>query len=185
MKYTEYTIGYREFPDEISLLINISGCPNNCKGCHSEYLRQDIGTELTTEVLDELICNNKGITCVGFMGGDQNKQYVVKLSQYIKNKYKYLHTGWYSGQETFPLYHGTFDYIKLGPYIEDLGPIDNPSTNQRIYLNVGTDELNAKFTDITEYAFWAPKPWDVDYFDYLEEKEKNKIDINQTNSKNN
>lgn len=183
MKYTEYTIGYREFPDEISLLINISGCPNKCPGCHSAYLQEDIGDELSTEVLDELISNNKGITCIGFMGGDQTPQEVVKLSQYIKEKYKELHTGWYSGKEVFPLYHGTFDYIKLGPYIEELGPIDNPSTNQRLYMNISSnnDDLKASFVDITEKAFWAPKPWDVDYFDYMEEKEKNQIDINQKN----
>ena len=182
IKYTEYIIGYREFPDEMSLLINISGCPNRCPGCHSKYLQEDIGDELNTDKLDELITNNKGITCVGFMGGDQSPQEVVKLSKYVKNKYKGLHTGWYSGKETFPLYHGTFDYIKLGPYKEELGPIDNPSTNQRMFMNIGSDELNAQFTDITETAFWAPKPWDVDYFDYLEEKKKlneKQIDLNQ------
>jgi anaerobic ribonucleoside-triphosphate reductase activating protein len=181
IKYTEYIIGYREFPDEMSLLINISGCPNKCSGCHSSYLQNDIGEELTTDVLDNLILNNKGITCIGFMGGDQAPQEVVKLSQYVKQKYKNLHTGWYSGKEVFPLYHGTFDYIKLGPYKEELGPIDNPSTNQRMYMNISNNsDLNATFIDITEKAFWAPKPWDVDYFDYFEEKKKeNKIDFNQ------
>ena len=181
LKYTEYIIGYREFPDEMSLLINISGCPNKCSGCHSAYLQKDIGKQLTTEVIDKLINDNKGITCIGFMGGDQTPQEVVKLSQYIKEKYNGLHTGWYSGKNVFPLYHGTFDYIKLGPYIEDLGPINNPSTNQRMYMNISSknDDLNAIFVDITEKAFWAPKPWDVNYFDYMEEKERNSTDINQ------
>ena len=50
IKYTEYIIGYREFPDEMSLLINISGCPNHCPGCHSKYLQEDIGEELNTDV---------------------------------------------------------------------------------------------------------------------------------------
>ena len=39
-------------------------------------------------------------------------------------------------------------------------------------MNIGGSELNASFADITERAFWAPKPWDADYFDYMEKKKK-------------
>ena len=39
-----------------------------------------------------------------------------------------------------------------------------------MYMNIGGTELNATFTDITEKAFWSPKPWDPDYFDYMEQK---------------
>ena len=182
IKYVNTEIGYREFPDEITLLINISGCPNHCPGCHSTYLWEDIGEELTTDVLDELISKNSAITCIGFMGGDQDPKQVIELSKYIREKYPKLHIGWYSGNTVFPLYHGVFDYIKLGPYIEEKGPIDKPTTNQRLYLKVNGDYLNASFVDITEKAFWMPKPWDVNYFDYLEKKEKEQnkeIDINQ------
>ena len=175
VKYTDYIVGFREFPDEISLLINISGCPNKCKGCHSAYLQENIGTDLTEEELDKLINETKGITCIGFMGGDQNPQYIIQLSKYVKEKYKNLHTGWYSGKDIFPLNHGTFDYIKLGPYIEELGPIDNPSTNQRMYMNLSGDKLNATFIDITKKAFWSPKPWEDDYYEFND----NVTDINQ------
>lgn len=174
IKYVSTAIVYQEFPDEITLAINISGCPNRCKGCHSDYLRKDIGEPLTESVIDILINSNKNkaITCIGFMGGDQSPKEIVKLSQYIKSKYKNIHTGWYSGREVFPLYHGTFDYIKLGPWIEERGPLQDKNTNQRMYLKVSGDELNPAFIDITEKAFWSPKPWDPDYFDYIETKEK-------------
>ncbi len=174
VKYTDTLIGFREFPDETTLLINISGCPNKCKGCHSQYLQENIGTDLTENILDELINKNNGITCIGFMGGDQEPQYIIQLAKYVREKYKNLHIGWYSGRTTFPLYHGIFDYIKLGPYIEENGPLDNPNTNQRLYLNVGGDLLNARFVDITEKSFWMPKPWEDDYFDYIEKKENKK-----------
>ena len=62
MKYTDVQIGFQEFPDEISLLINISNCPFHCPGCHSPELREDIGTELTKKELSNLIKSNKGIT---------------------------------------------------------------------------------------------------------------------------
>lgn len=150
LKYATYEVVFREFPDEITLAINISNCPNNCPGCHSSYLAQDIGTELTTEELDNLITSNDAITCIGFMGGDNSPKSVVKLSQYIKEKYPHLKTGWYSGREIFPLNHGTFNYIKLGPYIEEFGPLDNPNTNQVMWENIGGTEMNPIFRDITK-----------------------------------
>lgn len=47
VKYTDSQVTFREIPDEITLCINISGCPNHCEGCHSSYLAEDIGTKLT------------------------------------------------------------------------------------------------------------------------------------------
>ncbi len=64
------SITFAEIPDEICLCINISNCPHKCPGCHSKYLQTDIGKVITDEVLHDLIVNNKGITCVVFMGGD-------------------------------------------------------------------------------------------------------------------
>ena len=32
---------------------------------------------------------------------------------------------------------GPFDYIKLGPYIESLGGLKSPTTNQRLYKREG------------------------------------------------
>jgi anaerobic ribonucleoside-triphosphate reductase activating protein len=35
-----------------------------------------------------------------------------------------------------------FDYIKVGPYMPEFGPLDNPNTNQRLYrINRETKEL--------------------------------------------
>ena len=52
MKYTTTEIVMREFPDEITLAINISGCPNLCEGCHSPELRRDIGQPLDYNVVE-------------------------------------------------------------------------------------------------------------------------------------
>ena len=67
MKYTGAEITFAEVPDEITLCINISNCPCHCKGCHSPYLAEDIGEELTEDSLHKLISSNEGITCVAFM----------------------------------------------------------------------------------------------------------------------
>ncbi len=46
-----------------------------------------------------------------------------------------LRTGWYSGRTELPdsIRPEAFDYIKLGPWVETLGPLTSPTTNQRLY----------------------------------------------------
>ena len=156
MKYTDTQIGFQEFPDEISLLINISNCPFHCPGCHSPELWEDIGNELNYDEVEKLINKNKGITCIGFMGGKPKE--VNLLAEYIKRNITYLKTGWYWGGEIFPkeINPMNFDYIKLGPYIEKLGGLNNPNTNQRMYKYIpgfNDPRENDDWIDIT-YKFW-------------------------------
>ena len=58
IKYVDTKVVFQEYPDEITLAINISNCPYHCPECHSSYLAEDIGTELTNEEVDKLIANN-------------------------------------------------------------------------------------------------------------------------------
>ncbi len=150
LKYVDTLVGFAEFPDEISLCINISGCPCNCKGCHSSYLAKDIGEPLDLQHLTNLIDSNKGISCVCIMGGDANPSEVDDIAQDIKEYYPELKVGWYSGRQELSkdIELGNFDYIKLGPYIEEFGPLNSKTTNQRFY-KVSDGEL----VDITS-KFW-------------------------------
>ena len=150
LKYTDTEVVFSEIPDEITLAINISNCPCHCKGCHSPYLAEDIGEELTFNKLLKLITFNSGISCVAFMGGDSEPSYINKLAEVIRESDLSIKTAWYSGRESLSLDINldNFDYIKLGPYIEEKGPLDNPNTNQRLYrVN------NYKLEDITN-RFW-------------------------------
>lgn len=148
--YVDTKIVFTEIPDEITLAINISNCPCSCKGCHSSYLADNIGDPLLPEVLSELIESNKGITCVAIMGGDANPREVDALAFYIKIIYDDLKVAWYSGRQELSdsIKLKNFDYIKLGPYKEECGPLNEKTTNQRFYkVNNGT------LVDITE-VFW-------------------------------
>lgn len=150
IKYDNHQIVFREFPDEVTLALNLTLCPNRCVGCHSPYLRENIGTELTTDELDNLISQNNGITCVGFMGGDNDTQSLLKLIEHIKTSTS-LKTGWYSGKDTIDpaiLSSNLCDYIKIGHYDEQYGSIDNKTTNQRMYFLSDTG-----YEDIT-HLFW-------------------------------
>lgn len=134
VKYVDTKVVFQEYPDEITLALNISNCPYHCPNCHSSYLAKDIGTELTDEEVSNLIDNNEGITCIGFMGG--NAADILHLARYIKETTD-LKVGWYTGSEELPsnilLNLHNFDYIKVGPYKEELGPLTSKTTNQRFY----------------------------------------------------
>lgn len=146
LKYKDVLVGFQEVPDEISLCINITNCPNNCIGCHSPYLAEDIGEELTPEELSRLIMKNKGITCVCLMGGDNDPKQINSLAKVIKSLYPYK-VAWYSGSTKLApeiIIHN-FDYIKLGPYIEEFGPLNNPNTNQRMFKMPDIEDITYKF----------------------------------------
>lgn len=150
LKYVDTKVVFAEIPDEITLAINISGCPCNCKGCHSSYLAEDIGEPLDLQRLTNLIDSNKGITCVGLMGGDANPSEVDDIAQDIKEYYPELKVGWYSGRQELSkdIELSNFDFIKLGPYKEEFGPLNSKTTNQRFYKVNGKELI-----DITS-RFW-------------------------------
>ena len=135
LKYVDSKVVFAEIPDEITLAINISNCPCHCEGCHSPYLADDIGEPLDLQHLTNLIDINKGITCVCIMGGDANPSEVDDIAQDIKEYYPELKVAWYSGRQELSkeIELENFNYIKLGPYIKDKGPLNCRTTNQVMF----------------------------------------------------
>lgn len=134
LRYHNFDIVFQEVPGEVTLAINISNCPNRCKGCHSPHLMEDRGEVLNQRRLSSLI-NRYGtaITCVCFMGGDNDPKDVERLAVWVHQQG--IKTAWYSGKQDFYSHCSpiNFDYIKLGPYIENLGGLGTPYSNQRFY----------------------------------------------------
>lgn len=135
LKYLNTKVTFAEVPDEITLCIEITGCKIRCKNCHSPYLAEDIGKVLDNKAITTLISVNKGITCVSIMGGDSDTISVNNLAEYIKFKWSNIRIAWYSGRQELSkdIDLKNFDYIKLGPYIEEFGPLNSETTNQRFY----------------------------------------------------
>lgn len=150
LRYVSYDIVFQEIPHEVTLAINLSNCPNRCKGCHSAHLMQDIGEVLNEDALDGLLRQyGSAVTCVCFMGGDAAPHHVEYLSIYLHRQTNgKLKTGWYSGKKNLPqgCNVANFDYIKIGPYIEQFGGLDSPSTNQRFYRIE-----NGEMVDMTDW----------------------------------
>jgi anaerobic ribonucleoside-triphosphate reductase activating protein len=142
----------QELPDEISLGLFISNCPNKCKNCHSPWLREDTGNELFT-ILPNLLRNYKDkVSCILFMGGDDSKQIDQLEIALCYCKAKGFKTALYSGfdakycpERLLPL----LDYIKIGSYKEEFGGLNCPTTNQRLYKKIDGD-----WKDITS-QFWT------------------------------
>ncbi len=151
VKYYNYDIVFAEFPDETTLALNITGCPNRCLGCHSPHLQNDCGRLLDEQAINGLLdCYGTAITCVGFMGGDAEPAEIERLAAFIRQARPELRIGWYSGRRELPdgIRTDRFDYIKLGPWIETLGPLTSPTTNQRLYRihSDGTrEDITARF----------------------------------------
>lgn len=161
LKYVDTKVVFQEIPDEITLAINISNCPCHCTGCHSQYLAEDIGNPLIEYsekdsdyiiYLDKLITD--GISCISFMGGDFNPYLINELAIYVKKHYPNLKVAWYSGRQELATSIDLkyFDYIKLGPYIEEYGPLSSKTTNQVIF-HIDNSEDRPIINNITS-KFW-------------------------------
>lgn len=154
MKYAETRIVFSEVPNEISLAITISNCKWGCRNCHSSYLLKDEGNELTPEKFEKMLTKMDGITCVCLMGGDRKENITLVNSLFTIAKTQGLKTCWYIGSAVFPygLNLHNVDFIKLGQYNENLGPLTSKTTNQKfLKLDWVNDTLNVK--DMT-YLFW-------------------------------
>lgn len=124
LKFYDYAVTFAEFPEEISLSLNISNCPGMCDGCSEPWLLEDVGEELTEEKIDELIAAHPDITVFGLMGGDSDHDDVVRIADYIHKNHKGIKVGMYSGRE----YMSTkllncLDLYKIGRWIMPKGPV--------------------------------------------------------------
>lgn len=148
IKYKDCFVVFEEIPDRVSLAVNITNCQNNCIGCHSPELRLNNGEELTEGIIDKLIKENYGIDCFIFMGEGKDTERLLEIAQYIKNKYD-IAVAVYSGRNNVEEeYYDVFDYVKVGEYKKEFGPLNSPTTNQRLYR-----VTEGKKEDIT-HLFW-------------------------------
>ena len=136
-----------EIPDRVSLAVDISNCRGNCEGCHSPFLKKNIGRELTSDVIDALVADNFGVNCFLFLGEGRDPEALLDLADHVRSLG--LEAAVYCGREVVEdIYWDHFDYIKLGPYKPALGPLNSPTTNQRLY-----HVIDGQPEDITD-RFW-------------------------------
>lgn len=133
-----------EIPDKVSLAVEISNCQGNCPGCHSPFLRQDLGKELTFEAIDAMVGSNFGIDCFLFLGEGSDPEALKAAAFHIKSCYPAIELALYSGRERVEDWiWELFDYVKVGPYRAESGPLNERSTNQRLYHH--REDITSRF----------------------------------------
>lgn len=143
-----------EIPDRLTLDIDISNCTGLCEGCHSPFLRRDVGVELTPEAIDSLIAGNFGINCFLFLGEGNDHAALMSAANYVRRAYPSLALGLYSGRESVEEdVWELFDYVKIGPFRPSCGPLNKTTTNQRLYRILHNADGTRTVDDITA-RFW-------------------------------
>ena len=137
-----------EIPHRVSLAVEISNCRGNCIGCHSPFLKKDLGDELTAEAVEKLLKTNFGVNCFLFLGEGNDPEALKAIAYYLRSSHPELELALYSGRESVEdeLFE-IFDFVKVGPYIKEFGPLNEKTTNQRLYYHRA---------DITS-SFWRKK----------------------------
>lgn len=137
-----------EIPGRVSLAVEISNCQGNCAGCHSPFLKEDIGEQLTLDRALSLIDDNFGVNCFLLLGEGNDPEALRALARGLRSADGHILLALYSGRSVVEddLYE-LFDYVKVGPYIAEKGPLNSPTTNQRLYFHG---------KDITS-SFWRKK----------------------------
>ncbi len=144
IKYVDKEIVFEEIPDRITLAFSISNCQNKCKGCHSAHLRKDIGNILTEDVIDNNFSDDlRYCNCVLFLGEGNDLASLIKLSKHIKDKYN-IETAIYSGRDAVEdELFDAFDFVKIGSYQADKGPLSKETTNQKLFYH--REDITNKF----------------------------------------
>lgn len=148
LKYLYCKEVFQEVPDEIALGISISGCQIHCPACNQRELWEDKGQPLTWDSLNALIHIHQGITCLLLMGGEHDIDALTELFYHAK---RYVRTAWYCGLDNIPKNKlgilQYLDYLKLGRFDLEYGPLNDINTNQKFYKvkNGVLDECTSLF----------------------------------------
>lgn len=134
LKYIYCKEIFREIPGEITLGLSISGCTIRCPACNQRELWEDKGTPLTQQCLEHLLKEHQGITCLLLLGGEHDIDALTELFMYAHKRVK---TAWYCGLDALPKNHQGItqylDFLKLGRFRIEYGPLNDPNTNQKFY----------------------------------------------------
>jgi anaerobic ribonucleoside-triphosphate reductase activating protein len=134
-------ITFNELPDKMAYAIELGACKQHCVGCHSPELQEE-DAPLTSllDVLEEAQdAIDAGANAIVVMGGTNNKHITAEsLISLLSALSDIAPVGIYSGSEDeerdkMIALEGHCTWLKTGPYVEALGGLESPRTNQRFY----------------------------------------------------
>lgn len=149
----------------------VSGCRNNCPGCHNQAGQDfDFGEEFTEETMNTIISNFKEIPVYSgftFLGGDpmepENVKTCLEFAKLIKSEVPDKNIWAYTGytlekllSKNDPVINEFLSYIDVlvdGPFIERLKDVRlnyRGSSNQRI-IDVKASLASGSIVELTQY----------------------------------
>lgn len=147
-----------EIPNRLAVYFEIGNCTLHCKGCHSKHLWDSMKDDCTDSLNDIMYYVDRyyetGANAILFMGGlrSSNVPPLKFITCILRPLYeKGYDIGLYDGGEWDGWIEKASRYckwVKVGPYIEKLGGLDNSTTNQRFY-----EKIDGKFVDKTTDYF--------------------------------
>ena len=139
-KYPVHNMGItlNEVPNKVAVYIEFNNCNLKCKGCHSPHLHSDYFDGERIEIKEILSYVNKqvnkGANYIVLMGGDNNNVMPSDLYTLINKLDDIAPVMLYSGSEdTSILTETNLTLLKTGGYIEELGGLLSPTTNQKVF----------------------------------------------------
>ena len=107
-------------------------------------MKKDLGKELTPEVIDALLKDNFGVNCFLLLGEGSDPEALRAVGRYLESAYPKLERALYSGREEVEDdLMSLFDYVKVGPYKKEFGPLNERTTNQRLYYH--REDITSRF----------------------------------------
>lgn len=134
-------ITFNELPDKMAYAIELGACKQFCVGCHSPELQnEDVDLTSLLDILEEAQdAVDAGANAIVVMGGTNNKHITHEsLIALLRDLAFIAPTGLYSGsddeeQDKMIAVEGQCTWLKTGPYVDALGGLESPRTNQRFY----------------------------------------------------
>lgn len=145
-------ITFNELPDKMAYAIELGACKRHCVGCHSPELQEE-DAPLTSllDILEEAQdAIDAGANAIVVMGGTNNKHITEEsLIALLQDLSDIAPVGIYSGSEDeerdkMIALEGHCTWLKTGPYMDTLGGLESPRTNQRFYRITTTYRLDAQ-----------------------------------------
>ena len=131
-------ITLNEVPNKVAVFVEFSNCHLKCEGCHSNHLHSDMFDGEKTDIkyilsyVEKQI--DKGAEYIVLMGGDTNGVTKEDLYLLIGRLAEIAPVMLYSGlEDTSILTDTNLTLLKTGGYIEELGGILSPTTNQKVF----------------------------------------------------
>ena len=131
-------ITLNEVPNKVSVFVEFSNCHLKCEGCHSNHLHSDMFDGEKTDIkyilsyVEKQI--DKGAEYIVLMGGDTNGVQKEDLYTLINKLDDIAPVMLYSGSEDISILTDTnLTLLKTGGYIEELGGLLSPTTNQKVF----------------------------------------------------